>query len=211
MARGFDKHALPQHGAIDAPAERMTIALAQAAALTERLELYFAEPSGDAYLDLRRDVAAMDDYARLDERLASLAERLHAGHYEAVCETSEQMMPLWMLSPRVHEYAALAAGELGNWEDAQLSQFMAVSCLEGILATGDGSPQRPYWVTYPGDTQAVVAALGLIRQSQRLTPRGGRFCDVITCDDGTRVWFDVTELVGSTPDGSKDPSYRRYR
>jgi hypothetical protein len=63
------------------------------------------------------------------------------------------------------------------------------------LATGDGGPDHPYLATYSTDEHDLLRALGLRARGQELVRHGsGRF-DVISCEDGSEIWFDVTESV----------------
>lgn len=127
--------------------------------------------------------------------LAELADLLATGEYAVLARRTEELQPAWALSPRVHFYAAVAADERDDAEGAELERFLFQSCLEGILATGDGTANAPYLITYLSDEYDVLAALGLDPQSQRLTEQRGILFDVIRCVDGEEVWFELTGVL----------------
>jgi hypothetical protein len=159
------------------------------------LQNFLEAPTARGYRRVRdalRDEAFADCPAG---ELAGLAALSTAGEHLAVLERYDQMQPAWSLSPRVHFYAALAADHLGDEATAELERFVFQACLEGILATGDGSAEAPYLITYLSDEYDVLTALGLAPRAQSLVDRRGLLCDVVKCVDGAEVWFELGGLV----------------
>jgi hypothetical protein len=145
--------------------------------------------------------AARSAWLRLDlqplhpAELSDLAARLAAGDAAGVIAEVHGWQSRAALSPRAHFLAAAAHDLLGQIEQAELERWVFSACLQGILATGDGSRRKPYSIAQMTDEQDVLKLLGLESMQQELTPRGGRTCDVLTCADGREVWFDVSDLV----------------
>ncbi len=127
--------------------------------------------------------------------LAEIAAHSNAGDHASVLERMDDLMPAWSLSPRLHFYAALAAERLGDVETAELERFVFQACLEGMLATGEGTAESPYSITYLSDEYDLLTALGLEPRSQTMLDRAGLLCDVVKCLDGEEIWFELTGLV----------------
>jgi hypothetical protein len=67
------------------------------------------------------------------------------------------------------------------------------------LSTGDGTVDRPYLVTYVSDESDLLMATGRRGRQQRLVEGDVGCYDVVTCDDGQEVWFDVSDVYGGAP------------
>lgn len=156
---------------------------------------FVRRPTARTYCAVRDVIVAMPEYSSGVEILARLDGLCRAGRFERARALVNDMMPLWALSPKVHWLASRAASELNDQDDAELETFLMQTCLQGILATGDGGQQRPYLVTYAGDQSAVLGSLRLTPQRQMLVAGRGRQFDVVTSTEGAEIWFDVTELL----------------
>ena len=88
--------------------------------------------------------------------------------------------------------AALAAEQAGDAERGAFERDFAQACLRGILASGDGSRASPYRVTHVADEYDVLEAKGKDFAEQRQISGDDGVFDLITCGDGTQLWFDVT-------------------
>jgi hypothetical protein len=163
--------------------------------MRDEFQTFVELPTAENYLMARDAIVGDAGRCTRTADLVELAELYGQGDFEAAREKIQQMMPAWALSPRVHFFAAQAAEQLGDDEDGELEQFLFSTCLQGLLATGDGSAARPYQVAQTADEYDVLQALGLLAQGQVLVERGAGLYDVVTCDDGSRVWFEVTDLV----------------
>lgn len=127
--------------------------------------------------------------------LQTVAELLAAGEANDVIECVHGWRSRAAFSPRAHYYTAEAHGLLGDHEAAEMERWVFSACLQGILATGDGSRRRPYVICQLSDEYDVLKLLGLQGKKQHLVQRGRRSCDVLTCEDGTQVWFNVSDLI----------------
>lgn len=167
--------------------------------MQDEFEAFLIEPTRDAY-ERARETLLADPAFRADPRdLAEVGELCAAGEFSVARRQIESMLYDWALSPRVHFLAARAAAELGDQEDAELERFTARACLDGLLATGNGSFACPFLVTYPSDEHDLLAVLGQQSRSQQLISCDSGWFDVLTCTDGSERWFDVTDLLPAAP------------
>ena len=129
------------------------------------------------------------------EELQSAADLLAAHDAAAVIEKVHGWNSRAAFSPRAHYFAGEAHVLLGELEQAEVERLAFSACLQGILSTGDGTRQKPYLISQIPDEYDVLKLLGLTCQKQRLVQRGRRSCDVLTCQDGTSVWFNISDLL----------------
>lgn len=163
--------------------------------MRDEFQAFVEDPTGENF-QFARDALLNEFGIRADALdLAELSRLADDGCFDELRTKVQAMMPDWALSPRVHYLAACAAEQLGDDDDAELERFLFTSCLRGLYATGDGSPARPFLVTYVSDESAVVETLGLRARRQTLIERDGSRFDVVTCYDGSEIWFDVTDLL----------------
>lgn len=167
--------------------------------MQDELQAFLEAPSARTYRCVREalldEVASASSDALSLTALVELTELAAAGEFAAVLARAEELSLAWALSPRVHYLAAVAAEELGDAETAELERFTFQACLEGILATGHGTAESPYLITYVSDEYDVAVALGLEPRSQALVEQPGCLCDVVKCLDGEELWFELTGLV----------------
>jgi hypothetical protein len=168
--------------------------------MQDELQTFLETPTARTYRQVREalleEVAATCSAETLSASvLVELTELAAADQFQAVLERIDELQPAWALSPRVHYLAAVAADELGDAESAELERFVFQSCLDGILATGEGTPQSPYLITYPSDVYDVLLALGVEARSQKLVEQRGLLCEGVRCTDDEEVWFELTGVL----------------
>jgi hypothetical protein len=159
--------------------------------MSKALARFLEEPTGPHFVSAWRSVT------KSGRRVDFVALKALLAHGQAG-EVREHLdsLPQWLrLSPRVQELAALAAEMAADAEEAELARFLFATCLEGILAAGDGSVEHPYVAVQPADEQPILAILGREAASQALVENRGRMLDVVLCRDGGEVCFDVTHSV----------------
>jgi hypothetical protein len=106
--------------------------------------------------------------------------------------------PNLLLSPGAHLLLSLALKEEGNAKGSDLERFICYRCVEGIQLTGDGTQARPYLVLRTSDEYDVLSALGKRLASQHLVhDEHGKSFDQMVCEDGTQLWFDITEMMNA--------------
>ncbi len=92
----------------------------------------------------------------------------------------------------VHMLLSLVLAKLGKKEGADFEYELAMTLLEGVLSTGDGSKNYPYLVLSTSDEYDVIEHLDKNVTSQRLLEEGEKYYDVLECEDGTQKYFDIT-------------------
>ncbi|QDU26294.1 hypothetical protein ETAA8_13720 [Anatilimnocola aggregata] len=152
-------------------------------------------PSRATYLAARRAWLQLNVEPLTPADLQGVAELLAAGEATAVIERVHGWQSRAALSPRAHYFAAEAHESLGESEPAEMERWVFSACLQGILATGDGTRRKPYIVSQLSDEYDVLKLLGLRSEKQQLVQRGRRSCDVLTCHDGSHLWFNVSDLI----------------
>jgi hypothetical protein len=99
------------------------------------------------------------------------------------------MAPDWLLSPRLHYFRAVVAEALQDVDQMALARFEMSACLDGLLATGNGSAIRPYVVTYLSDVLDLLQLQQKTALRRRVMPERDSLRDVIHCDDGRQRHF----------------------
>jgi hypothetical protein len=159
--------------------------------MPDELSDFLAKPSGETFLRLREVVIGSPDYEFHSDGADQVQGLFAAEDYEAVPDMLSELMPNWLLSPRVHRLVGLAAEQVGDTDLAQRETYMARACIRGLLESGDGSRERPFQVTHVADEYDLLEIQGKEMKQQRLvTDTAGSF-DVIACTDGTELWFDI--------------------
>ena len=159
------------------------------------LQAFVAEPSKKSYLRAREELLTASERI-LDATLLDPLTLLHdAGDMTGLSAALAALPPIAALTPRVHYYAALAAEARHDDDDLELERMLLVVCLRALLMTGDGSPEQPYVVSALCDENDLLESLELAPETRRLVHRGDSVFDVVTCDEGSEIWFDVSALV----------------
>jgi len=157
---------------------------------------FIEQPSADSYLSARDAMLKQEPETLTADALSELVQLFHEGDHEALLDRTERLPASAALSPRVHYYAAEAAAATGDEDRAELERFLFVVCLRGILATGDGSPERPYVICHQSDEADVLEAMEKQAARQTLAQLEHAVYEVVDCDDESRVHFDVTTIIG---------------
>lgn len=147
------------------------------------VDRYLADPTPAALADVRRMVRAQP----------SFDPGLVVGEVAGL-EALQRLMPGALLSPAAHAALAHALARTGRPDAAARERRLAEASLAGILATGDGSRERPWSVLRVSDEYDVLRSLRRRSVEQSVERDGRRHLDHHVCDDGSDVWFDVTEL-----------------
>lgn len=159
--------------------------------LSDAYEAFLEEPTADNYRRVRRIVLAQSRGVRDPLGLVAISELCEEGRFVEAREQLQRTWSSWCLSPRFHWLAGYASSRLGDDEDVELCRFQFETCLDALLTTGNGSEMSPYDVVQPADEYDVIRALGLHARNQRMIQRDGRCLDVVACDGGMDVWFDL--------------------
>ena len=156
------------------------------------LRKFMLEPSPERFLRLRELVAQSPEYAPYSGGLKEGRELLAQGEFEEAADFFLSVMPNWILNPGIHVMLGFAFRQLGQEQHAQLEYALATGLVGGILSTGDGSEAQPYLILHTNDEYDLLQHLEKRSQGQALRQKGANFFDVLTCEDGSELWFDVT-------------------
>lgn len=166
-------------------------------------------PSRENYLAACRAVLRATPLPLAATDMAELVRLLDLGNFQEVLDRIELLPPSKALSPRVHFLAAEAAEALGDVETGEVERFLFVLCLQGLLATGNGTLAAPYVVCHATDEYDILEAVDREPAGQTLVEQDGQMLDVVTCTDGRELWFDVTAQFQRRPARRQKPVGRR--
>ncbi len=158
---------------------------------------FIEKPGKETYLAVFKAVTEAESYNGYSMELEDVAGLVKGKKFKEAQGRLEKAMPNLLLSPRAHLWAALAAEGLREEEKAKAEREAAQKCIQGMLATGDGSPEKPYLVTRVSDEYDLLRHLNKERNVQKLRHKDGKAFDVMQCADGSEVWFDITVVFGS--------------
>jgi len=161
--------------------------------MRELLLAFLQSPSRDTYLAVRGALISSPDYEPYSRDILDVADRIEEERFIDADELLRASMPNLLLSPRAHLYGAMIAEQAGDEERRRMEGAVAYACVQGILATGDGTKQHPYVVTRTSDEYDVMQFLEKEIEGQSLHEEGGRHYDLLRSKDGSEMWFDVTD------------------
>lgn len=163
---------------------------------------FLQDPTQERYLALREQVVAAETYRPYTEGLLTLAKLHEEERHEELLQAAEVVVPNFLLTPSLHYYLGRAHAALGNGDAENLERHIFAACRDALLATGDGTPTKPYLVTQLDDEREIMGFIGRTAVQQALVKHeDGRFFDVWTDEkDAEETWFDITELVLHTPE-----------
>jgi hypothetical protein len=161
------------------------------------VDAHLADPTPETLEPLRdalRAAPGFDPELRVREQAGAL---LREGRHGDAVVALEASMPGSLLSPAAHAMLAAALGRTGRRDAAARHARLARVALDGILATGDGTADRPWSVLRISDEYDVVDSLGTRPVGQALLADGPRRIDRVECQDGRTLHFDVTRVPGA--------------
>jgi hypothetical protein len=158
------------------------------------LSAYLSDP-GPATLDaLRRAVRSAPNF-RSDLTLDRTVDPLMArGAYDEAIDALRGLMPGAIFSPGVHARLSEALSHTGHQQAADREAVLAKAAIRSILSTGDGTAERPWSVLRVSDEYDVLRSKRKKPRQQEVVEAGDRHLDHHVCDDGSSLYFDVTNL-----------------
>ena len=163
--------------------------------MSREFEAFARLPTPESFVSARAALLGQSPRPLAATDIAHLLDLLQSDGPHAVSEAIASLPAIAALSPAIHAIAAEAAAAAGDSADHELERYLLLVCLEAILNAGDGSEDSPYLVACTMDERHVCRALGVIPRSQALSNHQGRLLDVVACENGERICFDVTGLV----------------
>jgi hypothetical protein len=172
------------------PSERV----AASEIMRDHYQAFLERPTAANYRRVRAAILSLPEFDASPLALHELDRLFRRKRLDAARQRVEELLPTWLLSPRFHFLAARLAERLGDEADLELERFVATTCLEGLLLTGDGSRRFPYLITYHSDVHDVLQFQRRRVAQQALHEHRGRRYDVVQCGGGESCWFDSTDL-----------------
>jgi tetratricopeptide (TPR) repeat protein len=166
-------------------------------ALAGIVDRFLAKPNKENFTALQARVIADPGFDRKSQGLTDMLDLYKHKRYREALDRYHACAADLLLSGQAHFYAARCYEELGQKEMQKKEMAYVRACLQGLLATGDGSPERPIVVTHVSDEYDLLTCpFQTESKSQSLTEKKGRWYDVLECSNGKTYWFDVTLTLG---------------
>ena len=132
--------------------------------MADELSDFLTNPSGENFLQLRSLIAGSPAYLFVSDDDNRPAELVEAERYGEATDLFPDLMPNWLLSPRVHRLAAVAAEKLGDGDQAVRERYFSRACMRGLLLAGDGPRDLPPLQLGPQDVHPAVQQAAQVRQ-----------------------------------------------
>jgi hypothetical protein len=153
---------------------------------------FLQNPTGESYIRLADLMAKSPDYDPYSNEIRSLEHLIETQQFAEIMKQIPEIMSRWVLNPRIHMIGSMAASRMGDETTAKMEGMIALGCLRGIEATGDGTRERPFVVTYTTDEYDLMMSRDKEAKGQMLVDEGGKPCDVMRFEDGSEMWFDIS-------------------
>src|SRR5262245_33430204 len=112
--------------------------------MQRQLAAFVERPCKATFLAARDAVLCHSPLPLVATELADLDRLLEQNEHETVLDRLDALPASKVFSPRVHYLAAEAAEALGHTADVELERSLFVLMLQGLLATGEGTPASPF-------------------------------------------------------------------
>jgi len=151
------------------------------------------QPSTEAFLELRQQVASSPNYSPYDSVLSDAMRMISEEDFEGAIEhLGKHMAGNLLLSPGAHFVLGHCAEKSGDAGRAGFERAIGELLLAMIASTGDGTQARPYLVMRTSDEYDLLGAMGKTLAQQALIHEDDRSLDRIETEDGETLWFDVS-------------------
>ena len=154
---------------------------------------FVQSPNRESFLAVRTAVISSNFYDPYSKDFEEIDELVESGKFDEASEKIAAAMPNLLLSPRAHMISAFLAERSNDQQRTEMEDLISVACCEGILATGDGSKDNPYLVLRTSDEYDVIEYCQQKISGQALINDGEQHFDLMQLEDGTEMWFDVTD------------------
>lgn len=178
--------------------------------MRDRFNEFLKAPSVETYLAVREALIASDGYQPYSNEFDTAGQLYEEGKLSEACGVMERAMSNLLLSPRAHRMLSFLYFKEGNEEAAGMEYAIAESCLQGILATGEGSLEKPFLVVRTSDEYDVLEHFDKKLAQQSLRGGDSKRFDVISCVDGTEYVFDITDAYNQLSQSLGDEDHREF-
>ncbi|MCS3529996.1 DUF4919 domain-containing protein [Chryseobacterium sp. JUb7] len=152
---------------------------------------FIKDPTKENFLKSRELIVTNPDYNPYSDDLEIMEQLFENKEYEKL---NYYVNINVLLSPRAHFIKYFSLKQAGNTKAADSVMFICHNILSGIEKTGDGTLQNPYIVIRISD-EADFLQLHLRKKytQQKLMQNEGKYLDVLTLEDGSELYFDITD------------------
>ena len=182
------------------------VAVREKRRMQQLYESFLGAPSATSYLAVR-DALMRQGLPQMPLALASFAQIVNSPRHEDALMLRDQMRNEWLLCPRFHYLIGQLAIATNDEEQVELSLFECQCCLNGLLATGDGSCESPYQTTYFTDSEDLTRRLGYKILARHTVDRAGMLFELVSCSHGQELWMATWQHATSST--LHKPSSRR--
>ncbi len=151
---------------------------------------FLREPTRENMLYSQNQVASNSKYNPYSDYLSVMSDLFDKEEYQKILDDRDINT---LLSPRAHFYKLKAAKKLNLSKLAETETFFLQGIIEAICNTGDGSKLNPYSVLAVQDERDILTSLGERLKSQHLIEKNGKYYDLISCESGRQIYFDITK------------------
>ena len=151
---------------------------------------FVKDPTKENFLKSRELMITNPDYDPYSDDLEIMEELFENKEYDKL---NYYVTINVLLSPRAHFIKYFSLKQVGNTKAAESIMFICHNILSCIEKTEDGTLQNPYIVTRVSDEKDFLQ-LHLRKKytQQRLMEYEDRYLDVLTLEDGSEIYFDIT-------------------
>src|SRR5262249_9427716 len=126
-------------------------------------ELFFAfikSPTAETFRAVRDAVVGNEKYDGDSRDLDKMRTAYDQKRYPDVRAAFVAAQPNLLLSPEAHFLLSLSSKAEGDSDGSEMEKYVCFRCIDGILATGTGTQEKPYLVLRTSDEYDVMGALG---------------------------------------------------
>ena len=153
---------------------------------SEAFEEYLGEPSEAGREEVQQWILR---HPRYDPHLTLSDVAAHSA--EERVRALEGELPAALLSPRLHLELARELERIGDVAGTERHRRLARLALAGLRASGTGSEEDPIALLRVQDEYDLLESAGLTVRAQQLSRTPDAVFDVVTVEDGTRMWFEL--------------------
>ncbi|WP_196887442.1 DUF4919 domain-containing protein [Aureivirga sp. CE67] len=150
---------------------------------------FLLEPTNENFLIVQEEVFNHPNYDPYSDDLNKMEKLLKEKKYDQVVKNINTNI---LLSPKAHFYLAFAFKKLGDENAENAETYIFQTIVESIKKTGDGTKENPYRVTRISDERDLIQYLKDDFSRQTLIEEENNVYDLISCDSGKQIYFDVT-------------------
>lgn len=152
---------------------------------------FVADPTKENFLKHRELIITNPDYDPYSDDLEIMEKLYENKEYDKL---NYYVTINVLLSPRAHFFKYISLKEIGNEKTAESIVFICHNILNCIEKTGDGTIENPYIVIRVSDEKDLLELrLSKKYTQQRLIQHEGKYLDVLTLEDDSELYFDITD------------------